>query len=141
VALILLVAAGCGGPKFGQVSGVVTVDGVPVSGGTIMFVPSDGKGAIGSIGPDGHYTLTTYKPDDGVLVGSHKVTIHATKVGSGTMVPASFEEELKGMKGKILVPGKVEWIVPEKYSQLATTELTATVEPGIQTIDFPLHAK
>jgi hypothetical protein len=134
-------ATGCSGAKLGQVSGIVTVDGVPVTNGTIMFVPADGKGAIGSIGSDGRYTLTTYKPDDGALVGHHKVTIHATKVGAGTMVPATFEEEMKGMKGKILVPGKVEWIVPEKYSQLATTDLTATVEPGPQTIDFPLHTK
>jgi hypothetical protein len=140
-ALILVFAAGCSGAKLGQVSGVVTVDSVPVSTGTIMFVPADGKAAVGSIGAGGRFTLTTFQPDDGALVGSHKVTIHATKVGAGTMVPASFEEEMKGMKGKVLVPGRVEWIVPEKYSQLATTDLTATVVPGNQTIDIHLQSK
>jgi hypothetical protein len=140
-ALALVTAAGCGGPKLGQVTGTVTVDGTPVTSGTIMFVPDDGKVSVGSIGTDGRFTLTTFSPDDGAMVGAHKVTIHSTKVGAGTMVPASFEEELKGIKGKVLVPGKVEWVVPERYAQLASTDLKATVQPGSQTIDFHLHSK
>ena len=139
--LMALLATGCGGTKLGQVTGTVTVSGTPVPTGTIMFVPTNGKAAVGSIEPDGRYTLTTFAPGDGALIGVHKVTIRATKVGPGTMVPASFEEELKGAKGKILVPGGVEWIVPERYSQLTTTDLTATVNPGAQTIDFHLTPK
>jgi hypothetical protein len=141
VTLFVLAAAGCEGSKLGQVSGVVTVGGTPLTTGTITFIPAEGKAAVGTIGPDGRFTLTTHLPNDGAIVGSHKVTIHATKVGGGTMVPASFEDELKGAKGQVLVPGKVEWIVPERYSNLATTDLTATVNRGPQTIDFNLPAK
>jgi hypothetical protein len=139
--LLVLATSGCGGSKLGQVTGVVTVAGTPVTTGTIMFVPADGKAAVGAIGPDGHFTLTTHVAGDGALIGPHKVTIHATKVGGGTMVPASFEDELKGAKGQVLVPGKVEWIVPERYAHLNTTDLTATVNPGPQTIDFNVPAK
>jgi hypothetical protein len=57
------------------------------------------------------------------------------------MVPASFEDEVKGAKGQVLVPGRVEWIVPERYAHLNTTDLTATVNPGLQTIDLNLPAK
>jgi hypothetical protein len=141
-ALVTAVTAGCGGKaQLGQVTGVVTVAGTPVTTGTIMFVPTDGKAAVGSIGPDGRFTLTTHVTGDGALIGPHKVTIHATKVGGGTMVPASFEDELKGTKGHVLVPGKVEWIVPERYAHLNTSDLTATVNAGPQTIDFNVPAK
>ncbi|HEY1376103.1 MAG TPA: hypothetical protein VGF55_04885 [Gemmataceae bacterium] len=138
----VLLAVGCHrGPQLARVTGAVTVGGKPVTAGTISFIPAAGKAAVGTIGPDGRYSLTTFTADDGALVGDHKVTIHATTVGAGTMQYASLEDELKGAKGKVLVPGKVDWVVPERYSALATTDLTATVGPGDQTIDFNLPAK
>jgi hypothetical protein len=139
---LALAAAGCNrGPQLAHVTGTVTVDGKPIAGGTITFVPAKGKAAIGSIGPDGRYTLTTFTADDGAIVGDHKVTIHATKVGTGSMGYASLEDEVKGAKGKILVPGRVDWVVPERYSSLATTDLTAAVHSGDQSIDFTVPSK
>jgi hypothetical protein len=140
----LLALTGCGGEKLGQVTGTVTVAGRPVAGGTIQFVPATGKAAVGSINPDGSYTLTTYRTGDGALVGPHKVVIHATRVGPGSVVPATFADELKpakGDSGKMLVPGKVEWIVPERYSDLISTDLTATVSGGDQTINFDVPSE
>ena len=143
-----MLLTGCGGgPRLGKVSGRVTFNGKRVPTGTIMFHPDAGPAAVGAIGPDGTYTLTTIKPGDGAVVGSHRVTIHATTVGPGSLVdPKSFEEEIelaqrKDPKAKVLVPGKVEWIVPEKYSRPETTDLTATVQPGANTIDFALPLK
>jgi hypothetical protein len=139
----LVFLTGCGGEQLGRVTGTVTVAGKPVAGGTIQFVPAAGKAAVGSINPDGTNTLTTHKPGDGALVGPHKVVIHYTRVGPGTLAAATFEDELKpaGDSGKVLVPGKVEWVVPERYSQLATTDLTTTVNGGDQTINFDLPAR
>ena len=138
----VFLAVGCHrGPELARVTGTVTAGGKPVTAGTISFVPAAGKAAVGAIGPDGRYSLTTMKPDDGAHVGNYKVTIHATTVGAGTTGYASLDDEIKGAKRQALVPGKVEWIVPERFSQLATTDLTATVNPGIQTIDFNLPAK
>ncbi len=136
-----LLAAGCGGPNLGQVSGTVTAGGRPVTTGTIMFHPAEGPTAVGAINADGTYTLTTIKAGDGAAIGSHRVTIEATSVGSGSLAdPASFEEELKlaGKPSKILVPGKVEYLVSQKYSQLETTDLTAEVKPGSNQKDFHL---
>lgn len=142
VALCVLLA-GCGsGAKLGRVTGTVSVDGKPVTQGTIMFIPADGKAAVGSIGPDGHYTLTTFDDGDGALVGEHRVTILATTVGASSLAPATFEDEIALSTGKggnrILIPGKVTWIVPERFSHPATTDLTATVNAGRQSIDFNL---
>jgi hypothetical protein len=146
--LLAMVLTGCsGGPRLGKVSGKVTFKGKPVPTGTIMFYPDAGPAAVGAIGPDGTYTLTTIKPGDGAVVGSHRVTIQATTVGPGSLAdPSSFEEELQfaqrqDPKAKVLVPGKVEWIVPEKYSRPDTTDLTATVQPGTNSIDFLLPLK
>jgi hypothetical protein len=143
-----MVLTGCsGGPRLGKVSGRVTFNGKPVPTGTIMFYPDAGPAAVGAIGPDGTYTLATIKPGDGAVVGSHRVTIQATTVGPGSLVdPKSFEEEMqlaqrKDPKAKVLVPGKVDWIVQEKYSRPDTTDLTATVLPGTNTIDFLLPLK
>jgi len=139
---VAMVLIGCSGdPRLGKVFGRVTVGGKPVTGGTIMFHPDAGPTAVGPIGRDGAYTLTTLKANDGALVGSHRVTIHATAVGEGSMVdPKSFDEEIqKSRRGaKILVAGKVTWIVPEKYSRTQTSNLTATVGNRSNEINFDL---
>jgi hypothetical protein len=145
--LVVFASSGCGGPRIATVSGKVTYDGKPLSQGTIMFYPEVGRAAVGQIGSDGSYTLTTFQPGDGALVGPHRVVIHATRVGPGSLVaPKNIEEELelshKGANGgKILVAGKVEWLVPEKYSQLSTTDLKATVEDRPNTLDFAIPSK
>jgi hypothetical protein len=77
-------------------------------------------------------------------VGRHKVTIMATKVSGGSEAPATFEQELEWAKkgvqssGKILIPGEVTWLVPEKFSRAQTTDLTAEVKPEENTINFDL---
>lgn len=136
-----LIASGCGGLTLGQVSGQVKSNGKIVTQGTIMFHPEKGPTAVGTIQPDGTYTLSTLKPNDGALVGSHRVTIHATKVDPGRLeTPKSFEEELRQGQvknsGKVLVAGQVHWIVPEIHSLAETTKLTAQVERGVNKIDF-----
>lgn len=135
---------GCGkGLTLGKVSGRVTVGGKAVPHGTVLFHAADGPAAVGSIQPDGTYTLTTQKPGDGAVVGPHRVTIQATDVGGGTLAdPRTIDDELRLPKkipgGKVLVAGKVTWLVPEKYSRLEASGLTAKVEPGSNTINFDL---
>jgi hypothetical protein len=137
-----MVLIGCsGGLRLGKVFGRVTVGGKPVTSGTIMFHPEAGPTAVGAIGPNGAYTLTTLKAGDGALIGSHRVTIEATTVGEGSLVdPKSFDDEIHMSRkgGKILVAGKVTWVVPEKYSQTQTSDLTAAVGSGSNEIDFEL---
>lgn len=81
-----LLSAGCGGSgdnlSTASVTGKVTRNGQPVSGGTVMLSPRasadkkgpPGKPAAGEVGADGTFTLTTYKKDDGAIVGKHQVT-------------------------------------------------------------------
>lgn len=83
--------AGCESSDFevAKVSGTVTCGGEPVMLGTVIFTPVAtgelvGKPAVGKIQPDGTFTLTTYQPDDGAVVGEHRVRYSA---------PEEFEEE------------------------------------------------
>jgi hypothetical protein len=124
----------------------VTQAGAPVTGGKILFYPESGRMALGEIGPDGRYTLTTFRSGDGALVGSHRVAIESTRVGPGSLeTPKTIGEEAErsrntGPGGKVLVAGKVEWLVPEKYSRPETSGLTATVGSAPNEIDFDLPA-
>jgi hypothetical protein len=93
LALILIIAiAGCGRTKYelAPVDGTVTIDGRPLTNARIMFAPvakggalEAGKPAVGRLGADGSFTLTTYRDNDGAVVGDHWVTIIRTAPNSG----------------------------------------------------------
>jgi len=131
----LLPYAGCGKgrPATMQVSGRVTYQGQPVPEGSIMFHPEKGRPALGSIGPDGSYTLTTFDQGDGAAPGKYRVTIDARAAAANA--PRSFQEELGGNSPTSI---GVKWLAPEKYSRLETSNLTAEVKPGQNVINFDL---
>jgi len=115
---LLLIVAGCakkGGMETAPVSGKVTYRGKALTTGTVMFIPARGPAATGEIGKDGIYKLTTYRPDDGAIIGAHKVTITA----------------LQGMEGVLpeVRSGTPGPLVPAKYLNDETSGLTAEVKP------------
>ena len=81
----VLIAAICGcgsakGPALAKVRGLVTLDGLPLTKGSVEFTPDSSQGtrgrmAIGAIQPDGTFDLTTFKSGDGAIVGCHTVAI------------------------------------------------------------------
>ncbi len=133
VAIAGMATLGCGSAdNMAPVKGVVTVGGEPVPSGTIQFIPaSGGRPATGQIGSDGSYALSTKTPGDGVPPGEYKVIIEAKQTSGGG-------------GGDISVPSgpvKVTWLAPQKYSTVASSDLTATVESGTNEINFPLDSK
>jgi len=78
---------GCGGgsghEETASVTGTVTLKGTPVTEGRIAFFPPKGRPAMGTIQSDGTYTLTTFDPGDGALLGNHRVTITAKETVGG----------------------------------------------------------
>src|SRR4051812_10209511 len=79
--LLLSGASGCGDgrPTRVTVSGIVTIDGAPVTRGSIKFVPEQGRPSFGEIDPDGRFTLTCYDGKDGALPGKHRVQVDANR--------------------------------------------------------------
>ena len=146
-----LLISGCGGdgrPPLAPVSGVVTLSGAPVAGATISFIPVDG-GRVGTALTDrqGRYEMSTFPGDDadGALLGEHRVTV--MKVGgSGASKPATadgeFEDEdedagLAPASGELDNSTEVDddeddmqYLVPARYMNPDTSDLTITVESG-----------
>ena len=130
-------SGGCGSghPETFPVAGKITYDGQPVTQGTVVFYPEEGRSAMGTIAADGSYRLTTFEDGDGALPGRHTVTI--TAIAQSASAPASMEEEMEhGMLGSM--EGSIRWLVPERYSRRETSELTADVPTEGGTIDFEL---
>lgn len=135
VASLLIVASalaftlGCGnssGIDKVIVSGVVTLDGQPISNGEIRFIP-----ASGTIGPvsggaikDGAYTA---QAKGGVPIGAHQVEIKAYRANPKSKATA-------GAEG-----GAAEQYLDARYN--SQTTLTATIEPDTETKDFALTSK
>lgn len=110
---ILLFATGCSDGSVAPVTGVVMMDGKPLAGVVIQFLPSGsgpnpGSGSTARTGSDGRYELRQADPDRmGAVVGPHKVVIR-------TVLPALLEN------GQVPVDP-----IPERYN--AKTELTFDV--------------
>lgn len=138
-AVVLLIAAGCGGAanKYDAVvTGTVTVDGVLAESGIVTFHPVDkGKVAIGRIHTDGSYSLRTGQGDlqevDGGTVepGDYIVTV------SVTAPPA---EGAQIAEGGPPIPGPS--LIAAKYSSTQTSDLKRTVKPGPQVMILELEA-
>lgn len=78
------VTVGCSKSPYelAPVHGRVTIDNRPLAQAKVMFAPVEiagnpnpGKPAFGLIKDDGQFVLTTYKPEDGAIIGEHWVTI------------------------------------------------------------------
>jgi hypothetical protein len=118
-----VLCCGCGGgasdtPELGQVSGTVTLDGQPLAGANLEFVPQEGgRPSVGTTDEAGHYELRYSQDEPGAKVGTHTVSIRTFSYSAPD------------------VPEKL----PAKYN--AQTTLTATVKPGENTTPFDLQTK
>lgn len=124
----LLLAAGCGSSA-STVTGVVTLDGQPLTTGTVTFTPLAGGGppAYGTIGPGGRYSLS---------VGS-EVGLPPGEYGAGVVAT----EEVKNWDISKGAEPPPKLVTPAKYRDGKTSGLTFTVQPGANSIDLRLTSK
>ncbi len=117
-AVAILLFSGCDGrPKRHNVSGTVTIDGEPLKFGMIRFLPQGARASVGKIGEDGRFTMTCYGDNDGVIPGTHRVSINA---------------------GEVLSPNKTMWHAPRKYADWDESGLTVTIEEATEDLTFEL---
>lgn len=106
VAFFSLLAAGCEDTSYqkktAQVTGIVTIEGKPLTFGAISFSPvttgkESAKSAEGSVGEDGKFSLSTYVVGDGAVVGKHRVTLGSPdpKKRLPGEIPKDYELEVK----------------------------------------------
>jgi hypothetical protein len=120
--LALLALAGCG-PSLGTVSGKVLIDGEPLDGGVISFVPADSAGVPVTVNVvQGKYELQ-------VVAGKKSVQISAPVV-------VGKRKEYNGPDAP-LVDITEERLPPRYHSK---TELTFEVPPGRSTKDWSVES-
>jgi hypothetical protein len=74
--------------------------------------------------------LTTFNTGDGAVLGKHKVTVVSRSSDN--------LEKMNKLKGGAIAYKLPPSLVSSKYSQVATTPLTYTVEDGSNRIDIDL---
>ena len=137
--VVLLCLAGCGQknsnlPPQYPVSGTVTLDGKPLTGAGIMFLPrgdTRGTGAMGMTDEAGKYTLKTDYGGPGAPEGEFAVTISKVVNKDGTpYIP----------NPDVAEAGERETL-PGRFSDSMKTELNAQVGKESNTINFELKSK
>jgi len=120
--LVGLLLTGCDrGPAKGTVQGTVTLDGQPVDGGVITFVPADGNSQPEAVPiTAGQYTVT-------MPVGDKRVEIYWAPSGDKAADTATQGRE------------QIVQRIPTKYNSQST--LTHKVVAGEARQDFPLTSK
>ena len=135
--LFALALVGCGGSKLSPVEGVVLLDGKPVAGATIQFVPQgSGKDATGETDKDGQFVMSTFQPRDGVVPGTYKVVISPLL---GTVDPTQYGSADDAMSAAAKVRPKTDASksFPQQYTRPDLTPLTQEV-PAKGKVKFEL---
>lgn len=126
---MLAIASGCGGGYDASVSGIVTLDGAPLSRGQVAFYPvSSGPPGIGRIDQSGRYEINTGR-EAGLPSGQYAVTVVANEP------PAESQSEQGGP------PAAGKLITPAWYKTRQHSNLSVTVEPGDNEIDLELSSE
>ncbi len=127
--LAMMACLGCGGTYDSYVSGLATLDGTPLTRGTVTFMP-DGPGptAYGSIDGEGYYTVKTGR-EEGLPPGQYTVTIVAK------------EDSIPDTSGRGMPPKAGKNITPLWYASKNSSGLNFTVESGSNDINLELSSE
>lgn len=112
---------GCGSSKpSGSVTGKVSMDGKPVTNGSVVFSSSTkGSAAEGKLDSAGAFNLT-----DSLPVGDYVVTVKPPPAGAPLGAPAA--------------PPPAKSDIPEKYRSEAKSDLKFTIKAGANQATFEL---
>ncbi|MBL8849356.1 MAG: hypothetical protein JNG89_06715 [Planctomycetaceae bacterium] len=138
---VSVLLAGCGGssgrPRAVAVSGVLTLDGQPVKGARIRFVPvaEGGRTAIGDTDDTGKFTLATFEPGDGIVPGEYDADVATNMAAPTTPAPSTGD-----IAAKVAAERPPEGGVPSKYTDAKTSGLhyTFTEDDGGRVVEVKL---
>ena len=142
-ALLLLVSLGCSGsnlPEMAPVEGRVFFQEKPLEGADVTFICAGAsRFSSGRTDADGKYTLTTFAPEDGAVVGQNTVTIAMPIVSQSASTP---DTPLTGEYFELMKESQVKAAqnqLPTFYADPTTSGLTVDVQPGPNEHDIRLQ--
>ena len=130
----ILLLAGCGG-KTVPVEGNVTLDGEPLAGATVMFIPvkEGGQPATGLTDANGKFQLKTGNDKTGALPGEYKVVVSVAEEmkfsGGDHPDPAEVGKLMRAGARRKKTEIAKKSAVPVKYRSAGTTPFQETVPP------------
>lgn len=149
----LMACLGCGEvddglPRTVKAAGVVTCDGQPLEGASIVLMQDSGTNfARGISDARGRFSLAAYETKSGAVPGTYKVTVSktvtiekATPSQVPTTLAADSQHAAEGDEGR----GNASWVndLPAKYNSPVTSGLTVTIpEEGTSDIRIELSRK
>lgn len=114
---LMAVAAGCGGPAMGEVSGAISLGGQPLNEGVVTF-----ENAAKGQSQSAPIAAGAYKMPSPMPVGDYKVTLQPPPPPAPTAAPSAAPKTS----------------IPTRFMKTSTTDLTATVKAGSNKVDFTL---
>jgi hypothetical protein len=126
--IVTLALAGCGKSGMTPVEGTVLLDGKPLAGAAIHFVPQGkGRDATGETDKNGQFAMSTFQPRDGAAPGTYKVLISPPL---GVVDPAQYtsaEEAMSAASKSQTKKASTAPAFPQKYTRPDQTPLTQEV--------------
>jgi hypothetical protein len=121
---------GCnrGGLDLAPVEGVVTYNGTPLAEAGVLFKPTQGPFAMGVTDEEGRFTLTTAN-QEGALIGEHQVAV------------SKAETIVRHIAGNPMPVLQTKALIPEKYFDGASSQLTASVKDDDNRFEFNLSGQ
>jgi hypothetical protein len=115
LALCISVLCGCGSgrPATFSVTGTVTYRGQPLEGARVMFIPKNTRPAVGLTDAQGRFTLLSFAPEDGAVLGEHVVCVAKSTPDPNDKSGSPYPKSLS--------------VLPERYATPLKSPLKATV--------------
>lgn len=117
------------------VAGTITLDGKPLEGAGVTFIPlaaDQGQGGVGSTDAEGKYEVTHFRTGKGLEPGEYRVAISKLVMQDGSPIPAGTSSAAE-LDTKNLLPAK--------FSDPNSTTLKANVTSDGKPIDFALTSQ
>ncbi len=133
-----MACCGCGAgddrPGTAPVSGTVIYRDQPVAGAMVSFI-ADGapRAATGETDEQGRFTLTTFDPGDGAVLGPHVVTVYKSKASMTIAGPDpkldrdAYLAAMDQAAQQAMAAEAAGSALPAKYSDPKTSDLRAEV--------------
>lgn len=138
-AMVLALLVGCSktDPSLVAVTGTITLNDQPLTNATVTFIPKDGTPGFGGVGKTdatGRYKLAGSRDNEpGIPPGAYRVVVSKRLMPDGSEVPADDNTP------PMMSPAKES--LPDAYSSMAASSLSATVAAGGGPMDFALKHK